>query len=215
MKRKTMILITSFIVLVPMLVGLLLWNQLPEELPIHFNANGTADNWGSKAFVVFGMPLFLLAMHLLCTFLTLHDPKKQNIGDKMFLLMLLIIPIVSLIGAVLTYSGSLGLDISVNMIMHLFLGLFFIIIGNYMPKSHQNYTIGIKLPWTLNDAENWNKTHRFAGILWIFCGLVLLVNAFFNIMLIPIIVIVLATVLPLLYSFLLYQRKKEIHRPEN
>ncbi|MBP3610611.1 MAG: SdpI family protein [Lachnospiraceae bacterium] len=208
MKHKHTILVTSFLVLIPILAGLLLWQRLPEELPIHFNAEGNADNWGSKTFVVFGMPLFLLAMHLLCTFLTLHDPKKQNISDKMFFLTAMIIPVTSLIGAVLTYSGALGLDISVNMVMHLFLGLLFVIIGNYMPKSRQNYTIGIKLPWTLSDSHNWNRTHRFAGILWVFCGLVLLINAFSNIIFLPFIVILLAVVLPVLYSFLLYRKQK-------
>ncbi|MBO5354144.1 MAG: SdpI family protein [Lachnospiraceae bacterium] len=208
MKHKHTILVTSFLVLIPMLAGLLLWKKLPEELPIHFNIEGNADNWGSKAFVVFGMPLFLLAMHLLCTFLTLHDPKKQNISDKMFFLTAMIIPVTSLIGAVLTYSGALGLDISVNMVMHLFLGLLFVIVGNYMPKSRQNYTIGIKLPWTLSDSHNWNRTHRFAGILWVFCGLVLLINAFINIIFLPFIVILLAVVLPVLYSFLLYRKQK-------
>ena len=208
MKHKHTILVTSFLVLIPMLAGLLLWKKLPEELPIHFNIEGNADNWGSKAFVVFGMPLFLLAMHLLCTFLTLHDPKKQNISDKMFFLTAMIIPVTSLIGAVLTYSGALGLDISVNMVMHLFLGLLFVIVGNYMPKSRQNYTIGIKLPWTLSDSHNWNRTHRFAGILCVFCGLVLLINAFINIIFLPFIVILLAVVLPVLYSFLLYRKQK-------
>ena len=88
MNRKKMILLTSLLTLLPMLLGLLLWNRLPEEMPIHFNSHGEVDDWGSKAFVVFFLPLFLFVMHLITGFITLHDPKKQNIGDKIFLLIL-------------------------------------------------------------------------------------------------------------------------------
>ena len=209
MKYKTPIIITSLILLIPMFVGFFLWNQLPEELPIHFNAQGIADNYASKPFVVFMFPLVLLALHLLCTFITLHDPKKQNINDKVFLLILMIPPMISMIGGVLSYSQALGMELSVNLLIYLFLGILFIVVGNYLPKSRQNYTVGIKLPWTLNDTENWNKTHHFAGILWMLCGVLLLVNAFFNIMLLPLIVILLAVGLPTIYSFLLHQKQEK------
>ena len=62
----------------------------------------------------------------------------------------------------------------------LFMGILFLVIGNYLPKCKQNYTIGIKLPWTLNDEENWNKTHRFAGVVWTICSIVIIVGSFFN-----------------------------------
>lgn len=208
MNRKKMILLTSLITFVPMIAGLLLWNQLPEEIAVHFNAQGVADNWESKAFVVFFMPLFLFVVHLITGFITLHDPKKQNISDKMFLLVLFIIPFTALILCIVTYSDALGFNLSMNMLGNLFLGIVFIIVGNYLPKSRQNYTIGIKLPWTLSDADNWNKTHRLAGRLWIVCGLILLVNAFLDITVVPIVIIFTAVLLPTVYSFVLYKRLK-------
>ena len=58
------------------------------------------------------------------------------------------------------------------------IGVLFMIIGNYLPKCKQNYTMGIKLPWTLDDEENWNRTHRFAGFLWVAGGVVIAINAF-------------------------------------
>ena len=209
MNRKKAILLTSLLTFIPMIVGLILWNQLPEKMPVHFNYAGEPDNWASKAFAVFFIPLFLWAIHLLTGFITLADPKKQNISDKMFLLSLLIIPVTSIISCIATYSGALGIDLSINLVMHLFLGLLLIIVGNYLPKSRQNYTIGIKLPWTLSDAENWNKTHRFAGILWMLCGLIALVNAFLDITVIPIILIAVAAAVPAIYSFALYKQQKK------
>lgn len=75
------------------------------------------------------------------------------------------------------------------------------IIGNYLPKCRQNYTIGIKLPWTLHDSENWNKTHRFAAKVWLIGGLVLTVNALISSMVISIAVILLLVLAPTVYSF--------------
>ena len=58
------------------------------------------------------------------------------------------------------------------------MGLVLVIVGNYLPKCHQSYTVGIKLPWTLNNEENWAKTHRLAGKVWVVCGLAVIVAGF-------------------------------------
>ena len=209
MNRKKMILLTSLLVLIPMIVGLVLWNRLPEEIPVHFNADGNPDNWESKAFSVFFIPLFLWVVHLLTGFITLADPKKQNISDKIFMLILYICPAAGIFGSIVMYTGALNLPVSVNMVGNLFLGIIFIVVGNYMPKTRQNYTIGIKIPWALNDEENWNKTHRFAGIIWIICGVVLLINTFLDIMWLVPASIAAAALLPTAYSFLLFLNKNK------
>lgn len=207
MNRKKAILLTSLLVLIPMIVGLILWNKLPEKIPVHFNSAGEADNYASKAFAVFFIPLFLWAMHLLTGFITLADPKKQNISDKVFLLVLYIVPAAAVFSTFVMYTKALGLQVSINMIGNLFLGIVFLVVGNYLPKTRQNYTIGIKIPWALNDVENWNKTHHFAGIVWIICGVVLIINAFLDIIWIVPASIAVAALLPTAYSFLLYLRK--------
>lgn len=206
MNRKKMIFLTSLLILIPMIVGLLLWNQLPDEIPVHFDSAGKPDNYESKAFAVFFIPLFLWAVHLFTGFITLADPKKQNINDKIFLLVLYIVPAAAVFGTLVMYTGALGLPISINMLGNLFLGIVFLVVGNYMPKTRQNYTIGIKIPWALNDAENWNKTHHFAGVVWIICGAILIINAFLDILWIVPASIAVAALLPTLYSFLLYLR---------
>ncbi len=207
MNRKKMILLTSLLVFIPTIIGLILWNKLPEELPVHFNAAGEIDNWESKTFVVFFMPLFLWGTHLLTGFIILADPKKQNIGDKMFLLTLLIIPFTSVFICILTYCPVLGIEVSAGLLGNLFLGIVFIVIGNYLPKSRQNYTVGIKIPWTLSDAENWNKTHRLAGIVWLLCGILLVANAFLKFFWIIPVAAGVTVLLPTAYSFLLYLQK--------
>ena len=70
--------ITSIVTLLPMALGLLLWDRLPEQLPSHWNVNGEVDGWSSKAFAVFGMPLILLGVQWLCALATCADPKRKN-----------------------------------------------------------------------------------------------------------------------------------------
>ena len=63
-QNKKMILFTSVITLLPIFIGMFLWNQLPDSIATHFGVNNQPDGYSSKAFAVFGLPLILLAVHL-------------------------------------------------------------------------------------------------------------------------------------------------------
>ena len=108
---KTMI-ITSLIILAPIVVGLVMWDQLPAEMATHFGENGEPNGWSSKPFAVIGLPVFLLAVHWFCVFFTGTDPKKQNISDKMMTLVLWIAPVISIFGCGTTYMYAF--DNSIN-----------------------------------------------------------------------------------------------------
>lgn len=176
---KTLI-ITSVVILLPILLGVIMWDKLPEKIPMHWNAAGDVDGWASKPFGVFGMPFILLGFQWLCALVTGADPKKANHSEKVLHLVLWIIPVLQLVLFSITYITALGGDVPMDVVMSLFMGLLFVIIGNYLPKCQQNYTIGIKMSWTLNSEENWNRTHRFAGRLWVVCGLVIMVAGCFT-----------------------------------
>lgn len=202
---KTLV-ITSLVILLPVLAGVILWNQLPDQMPSHWNLSGEIDGWSSKAFAVFGMPLIMLAFQWICALGTGADPRKGNHSDKVVTLVLWMIPVISTVLHVITYMVALGNEVRVEVIMPVLIGLILAVVGNYLPKCKQNYTIGIKLPWTLNSEENWNKTHRFAGWLWTICGLAIILTGFlggfwifFGIMLIMVLA-------PMLYSYLLHRK---------
>ena len=202
---KTMI-ITSLIILLPVLAGVILWNRLPNQMPSHWNANGEIDGWSSKPFVVFGLPLILLAAQWLCVLGTGTDPKKENHPQKVLHLVLWIIPVLCVVLMAITYAVAMGKEVRMEMIMPVLIGLLFVIIGNYLPKCKQNYTIGIKIPWTLSSEENWNKTHRFAGWLWLACGLVIMLTGLFGGFWIFLVIVLLMVLAPFLYSYLLYRK---------
>ncbi len=202
---KTLI-ITSVIILLPIVAGLILWNTLPEQIPSHWNAAGEVDGYSSKAFFVFGLPLIMLAFQWLCVVVTGTDPKKANHTEKIMNLVLWIMPVLVITLSVFTYMTALGHDVRMEVLMPILLGLMFVIIGNYLPKCKQSYTIGIKIPWTLNSEENWNKTHRFAGWLWTFCGTAIMLTAFFGGFMIFFGIVLLMVAAPLIYSYTLYRK---------
>ena len=211
-KNKGMLIITSIVTLIPIFIGLLLWNKLPERFPIHFNAAGEVDAWSSKAVGVFVMPLILVAVQWLCALGSLKmDPKAQNLEGKVFGLVLWIIPVLSVFLHVLVYCTALGMEMNVQIVVPVVMGLLLAIIGNWLPKCKQTYTLGIKLPWTLADEDNWNRTHRFAGPVWVVCGMVIVLcaligGAFLWVMLAAFVVMLAA---PTVYSYLLFRKAQK------
>lgn len=209
-KNKKQLIISSIVILLPIIVGLLLWNVLPERITTHWNGTGEADGWSSKAFAIFGLPVILLFLQWLCVFATALDPKNKNQNSKVFGMVLWIMPITSLITCGIVYSLALGMDLNIDIAVRILLALMFLFMGNYMPKCRQNHTIGIKVTWTLRNEENWNKTHRFAGRLWVIGGIFLLAtlmipaeNFLFTLM--PVILIL--AIAPMIYSYVYYKKQ--------
>ncbi len=208
-KNLKMMVVTSVIILLPIIFGLVVWNNLPEEIPIHWNAQGEIDGYTGKAGAVFMMPAILVALQWLCMFVTGLDPKSKEIDGKPLTMVLWICPVISLVMGTIIYAAALGHSVDVKIIMPLILGVMFVIIGNYMPKCKQNYSLGIKLPWTLNDEENWNKTHRFAGFLWVAGGIVILATSFLGSFVIFMGITLLMVIVPTVYSYRIYKKKNK------
>ena len=207
MKNKKTLVITSLICLLPIIVGALVYKRLPETIATHFDLNGNPDGWSSRAFAVFGLPAILLAVNLLLPFMLRADPKHENMSGALVNITIWTIPVLSLICSVLTLGRALGYDVRIERVLPVFMGVLFILIGNYLPKTKQSYTMGIKLPWTLASEENWNRTHRLAGFLWVLGGIYFIVVSFIGwsvpAFVIPLVVMVLV---PMVYSYLLYRK---------
>lgn len=205
--KKTLI-ITSIVTLIPLVIGCILWDQLPDVIPTHFGMDGTPNGWSSKAFTVFGIPVLMTFFHLLCVGITSQDPKYYNMSDKLYGLIVWLIPVISLLVVVSCYGGALGWNINISKYAVAGSGILFIIIGNYLPKCKQNYTMGIKLPWTLDNEENWNKTHRLAGFLWVVGGLLIILNAFVGNEWVFVAIVLVMVLVPTVYSYLYFKKNK-------
>ena len=211
MKNKFTIIITSVIVLIPMLVGVAFWDVLPEQVAIHWGASGEPDRWCAKAFAVYAVPLIMLALHWACLFATRFDKKNRNQNPKMMNITYWLVPAVSWVANGLTYADALGKDIDVIRLLPIIIGVLFLLIGNYLPKCTPNRTVGIRIKWTLADEENWNATHRFGGKVWFIGAIVILASSLLPAK-ISVCVMIAATLAmalaPIIYSYCFYKKKK-------
>lgn len=207
MKLKT-VLITCGVCLLPMLLGILTYNQLPNQIPIHWNIAGEIDGYASKAIFVFLLPVLMCGIQLLSLFMMSADPKYKNYSAKMARIVIWIIPFITIILEFITYAIVFGYNISVNIVIPMCIGVLFIVLGNYLPKCRQNFTLGYRLPWTLNDEDNWNKSNRLAGYIMVIGGFLVIILSIFDLAFwailgfIPVFLLV-----PAVYSFLLYHKK--------
>ncbi len=208
-QNKWSILLSSIIIALPTIFGLIVWDRLPDQIATHWGPSGEPDGWSSRAFTVFFIPLFLLAVHWLGLFVTAKDPKNDGHNRRMLWLVLWIAPALSLLVNALIYTTAFGVSASVERVAPLVVGLLFMVIGNYMPKFKQNYTIGIKITWTLHSEENWNATHRFAGKVWMLGGLFLMICGLIPsnaVVWVSLSAIALLVIVPFLYSYFYYRK---------
>lgn len=206
-KTSKEFIISTIICVLPLIFGLLVYKKLPQEIPTKWYSDGTVGQYMPKEFTVFGMPLFFILMNALVHFAMNTDPKRQNIGSMMRTLGKWIIPVLSVVTVPMALLWGMGYQIPISRILPILLGILFVVIGNYFPKTRRSYTTGIKTPWTLNSDENWRRTHHVAAFLWIAAGIAMIAMAFLpqNIVQLVIVgMIIVLIVVPYAYSYTLY-----------
>ncbi len=206
---------TSLLCLLPLLAGAVLWDRLPEQMVNHWNMQGQADGWGDRWAVVTSLPLLMFVFHWIMVALLHLDRRAVNQNPKLTRVVLLILPVMTNVLSVILYSTALGVELDgaadAETIGMAAMGGIFLFTGNYLPKCRRNTTMGIRVPWTVYNEENWNRTHRFGGKVFFFGGLFLLAAAVLPLDLgISALasVAVAVALLPIGYSYLLYRKSK-------
>lgn len=187
----------------PFLINLVYYHQLPDKVAIHFDQNFQADNFISKNIFIF-FPMMMVALQL-CLFYI--EEKKSNGNQLPLPVIRWIIPFISIWGTAASIDYSVYGKIRVISLAPLLLGILFVAIGNYLPKTAQNKTVGIKIPTTLSSEENWYHTHRFAGSLWVIIGLMIIflaLSPFSMFWAVPLVLV--AVVSPIIYSYSLAKK---------
>ncbi len=211
-KNKLKIIISSVMILLPIIFGVVMWNSLPDSMTTHWGADGNADVAGSKAFAVFGLPVILLLLHLVCILFTSLDKKQEDQSPKALGMIFWIIPVISILVNGIMYRAAFGLDFDMAVFMPIFIGAMFIFMGNYLPKVKSNRTLGVRISWTLNNEENWNLTHRFTGKLWVVGGVIVLPSVLLptSAMVAALLTVTLImAILPMVYSYRIYKRHQK------
>jgi len=208
------------IMMVPPVYLVMVWDKLPQQVALHFDLKGNADRFGSKnellTTVIF-LTVMNILVYLILTNIYRIDPKKYAAENKERLQRLGfgVVVFMSALLCMILYSSSNG-NISFNTGLVLSaVGLLFAFIGNYLPNLKPNYFAGLRLPWTLENADNWKKTHALAGKLWFAGGLLLAVTCLFMppvpAFILFTIVMIIITLIPCVYSYQLYKKQKNIN----
>lgn len=187
------------------LVNLLFYKKMSETLPTHWGFNNKIDGYSSKFTTLITTPLLLIFLNIFSCFMLDNDPKNKDKNNFVITIGKATIPLVMLITFVISVFYGLGKKINVMVIISIFVGFLLILIGNYLPKTKRNYTVGIKLPWTLNSDENWNKTHRLAGYFFILGGIFFLLTPFIGNEYLIFLTFMIIGIIPAIYSFYLYK----------
>ena len=210
-ENKWKILLSMLATFLPTVIGLILWDQLPDSMITHFGADGVPDGTSAKAFAVFGLPAIMAALNLAALVISALDPRGRKQSGKVNGMMFWIMPVLSTMVLGVMYAVALGKPVNGARIVPVVLGVLFVVLGNYMPKTTQNKTMGIKIIWTLLNEENWNKTHRLAGKLWVICGVLLMPAGLLPLPWMGAVlaaVVALAVLVPYGYSYSIYRKHK-------
>lgn len=163
------------LLLFPFIAIPFVWDQLPAQLPTHWNWQGETDGYSSKTTALLMLPLINMAVYGLLLLLPIIDPKNRITIDQkpIPVLRTLIVVLLSGLHGWIILNG-LATDIPSQGWLYLGLAIFFLVTGNYLRTIKPNYFIGIRVPWTLEDPENWKKTHRLGSYVWVLGGLLLI-----------------------------------------
>ena len=217
LKNKKLLILTSLLTLLPIPVGFLLWNRFPETIAIHFGFTDQPDGYGSALFGIVGLPLIMLATHWFCIFFTALDKGNKNRNQKIQSIVLWTVPLICNVSCCGIYALALGAEFSPVLWTMVPMGLLFVVIGNYMPKTKMNSTIGVKVPLTYTSDENWAATHRFAGKTWVIAGILMMLSGFLPngwAVTVMIVMIIVMCSLPVIYSWQFYKQEKAAGKVE-
>lgn len=194
--------------LLPFVIGAAFYSRMPDMVATHFDYNFQPDDYSSREFALFGIPAAMVLLFVLCAAMLEADPKKRGMDSRLKAITRWFIPILSVVMQCITVSYALDSSLRFIRFIPVFIGAGLVLIGNYLPKCRQNYTMGIKLPWTLNSEENWDRTHRFGGRMFVIAGLLLIAAGFFGgiVSAVSVAAVIAAVLAPAVYSFALYRR---------
>jgi uncharacterized membrane protein len=188
------------------------YNQAPNTIPIHWNAAGKIDGYGSKATLLIWpvMPLFGLIMLLGLPWISPKNFQIDTFRQTFNYIMVVVETLFGFLAYVIIYAT---LNPHWDMLKPLFGGimLFFGLIGNLLGKVQKNFFVGIRTPWTLASDKVWVATHRMGARLMTIAGFIGAVAVFFGAPIMPVFIAVMILLLyPVFYSLILYKRLERL-----
>ena len=156
----------------------ILYDRLPEQIPVHWNATGQVDGLQQRG-IIWAFALGPLFMMILLAVVVKVDPKSENyrLHPKAYTGISALMILVLFIIHWMILGSSIGLAMHMSVLVPLLVGVVFSITGNVLPQVRQTYTFGIKTPWALDNKAVWKKTQRVGGYAMVVAGILILISA--------------------------------------
>ena len=158
-----------------------------------------------------------MAVYLLLPQVYRIDPKRYAVENKsrLYRIAFAVSVFIAAVLCLLIYSSiHENIKFSTRLILG-GLGLLLAVVGNYMYNIKPNYFAGIRLPWTLNNDENWKNTNLLGGKLMFAGGLLIAVICLFTSFLLSMIllfaILFLIILITCIYSYNLYRKLNGHH----
>lgn len=165
------LIITCIVCLLPILLGVALWNRLPDSMAIHFNVQNQPDNFAPKGFVVFAIPVFMMLLQVVCCLINDINAYKHGERQKLERATKWIVPVMCVILQIVTLGYGLGWNVDIRKIVGVLVGVIFFVIGNYLPKFDyiKNYDL---------NTDKARKINRFIGFASVLMGALFIISVF-------------------------------------
>lgn len=161
-------------------VSIVAYPHLPERIPTHWNVTGGADGWSSRLWGAWLMPLVMALVWFILRAIPHIDPRRANYEkfSGMYDLVVILIIGFMLMTHVIVLLAATGTPIPVDTVLMATVGVFIAIMGLLIPRSHPNWFIGIRTPWTLTSDLSWERTHKLGGNLFVALGVLMVLSTF-------------------------------------
>lgn len=169
---------------------------MPETVPVHWNAAGKIDRYGSR-YEQLIFPVVIVVLNLIwgLTVRCSEEKVKEATTDKDQKEALLNIKILKVISLAITAflsitqliilfvtakSSSMNIPVIFGKITPALMGMLMIVIGYYMPKMEKNIWFGIRTPWSLYNDTTWRKSNQFGAKMFIVTGILFIATTLFT-----------------------------------
>ncbi|MEO7823040.1 MAG: SdpI family protein [Gemmatimonadaceae bacterium] len=205
--------IPLLIVAAALIASAVVYPDLPERMPTHWNLNGEIDGWSPRAWGAWLIPTLIAFLWALMRWLPSIDPRGKNyvkFGGAFEGIMLAVMLFMLLVHGLMLRAAP-GYPVAMERVMPAGIGILFIVIGNLLPRARPNWFVGIRTPWTLSSDRVWEKTHRVGGRLFVAGGIILSLSTFLGAgwsRVVLIAVVVVCSLGAVVYSYVEWRKEK-------
>lgn len=241
MRMKDSIKCKIFIVLtvLPLLLTAVTMPLMPNRVPMHYNGSGHIDRWGSK-YENLVFPIFIILMAVFMGCLILYYKKKQqrtNISDKerkeaitntnvLYITTIGMTVLFDVLNIVILYAAYVGSkhhltksSFDICVISNILIGILMIVLGNYMPKTKRNATVGLRTVWSMHNDKTWAESNRLGGYGLVITGFLVIIGSCFvkdmAAVFVMLAFVILDAIISVVISYRVYKKYKDYSPEEN